>query len=74
MYIRMPSLIYQNMVNLIAGFPIRRRPSSIFMDVAMWEHRTFDSEVFTCVSVYCSHVNIIANFVFRNVFSAYIYI
>jgi hypothetical protein len=24
------------------GFPIRRHPS-IFIDVAMWEHRTFDS-------------------------------
>jgi hypothetical protein len=35
------------MVNLIVGFPIWRCPS-IFMDVAMWEHRTFDSEVFRC--------------------------
>jgi hypothetical protein len=34
----MPSSVYQNMVNLIAGFPIWGRPS-IFMDVAMWEHR-----------------------------------
>jgi hypothetical protein len=32
------------MVNLIVGFPIWRRPS-IFMAVAMYEHRTFDSEV-----------------------------
>jgi hypothetical protein len=39
------------MVNLIVGFPIWRRPS-IFMDVAMWEHRTFDSEVFRCGKVY----------------------
>jgi hypothetical protein len=41
----MPSPVYQNMVNLIVGFPIWRRPS-IFMDDAMWEHRTFDPEVF----------------------------
>jgi hypothetical protein len=40
----MPSPIYQNMVNLIMGFPNRRR-QSIFMDVVMWEHRTFDCEV-----------------------------
>jgi hypothetical protein len=33
------------MVNLILGFPIWRYPS-IFMVVAMWEHRTIDSEVF----------------------------
>jgi hypothetical protein len=32
------------MVNLIVGFPVWRHPN-IFMDVAMWEHRTFDSEV-----------------------------
>jgi hypothetical protein len=32
------------MVNLIVGFPTLRRPS-IFMDDAMWEHRTFDSDV-----------------------------
>jgi hypothetical protein len=28
------------------------RRSSIFMDVAMYEHRTFDSEVFGCSKVY----------------------
>jgi hypothetical protein len=33
------------MVNVIVGFPIWRCPS-IFMDVAMWEYRIFDSEVF----------------------------
>jgi hypothetical protein len=37
----MPSPIHQNMINLIVGFPIWRRPG-IFKDVAMWEHRTFD--------------------------------
>jgi hypothetical protein len=47
----MPSPVYQNMVNLIVGFPIWRRPS-IFMDVAMWEHRTFDSEVFRFGKIY----------------------
>jgi hypothetical protein len=43
----MPSPIYQNMVNLIVGFPILRHPS-IFMDVAMWEHSTFDCAIFRC--------------------------
>jgi hypothetical protein len=40
----MPLPIYQNMVNLIVGFPIWRCPS-IFMDPAMWEHHTFDSRI-----------------------------
>jgi hypothetical protein len=34
-YTRIPAPIYQNMVNLIVGFPIRTHPS-IFMDVMMW--------------------------------------
>jgi hypothetical protein len=37
----MPAPVYQNMVNLIVGVPIWRCPV-IFMDVAMWEHCTFD--------------------------------
>jgi hypothetical protein len=37
----MPSPIYQDMVNLIVGVPIWRCPS-IFMNVAMLEHCTFD--------------------------------
>jgi hypothetical protein len=41
----MPLLIYQNMVNLIVGFLIWRRPS-IFKDFAMREHPIFDSEIF----------------------------
>jgi hypothetical protein len=43
----MPSLIYQDMVNLIVGVPIWSCPS-IFMNVAMWEHCTFDNEIFRC--------------------------
>jgi hypothetical protein len=39
----MPSPVYQDMVNLIVGVPIWRCPS-IFMNVAMWEHCTFDNE------------------------------
>jgi hypothetical protein len=34
-------------VNLVVIFPIWSHPS-IFMDVAMLEHRTFDAEVFRC--------------------------
>jgi hypothetical protein len=47
----MSSPVYQNKVNLIVGFPIWRCPST-FMDVAMWEHHTFDSEVFRCDQLY----------------------
>jgi hypothetical protein len=32
-------------------FSIWRRPS-IFMDAVMWEHCTFDSEVFRCGKIY----------------------
>jgi hypothetical protein len=43
----MPSPVYQNMVILIVDVPIWRG-QSIFMNVAMWEHRTFDNETFRC--------------------------
>jgi hypothetical protein len=49
------------MVNLIVGFPIRRRPC-IFMDVAMWEHCTFDSEVFRCGKAHYSNSIVITKF------------
>jgi hypothetical protein len=39
----MPLPIYQNMVNLIVGFPIWRRAST-FMNLVMLEHCSFDSE------------------------------
>jgi hypothetical protein len=55
----MPVPVYQNMDKLIVGFPIWRRPG-IFMDVAMWEHRTFDS-VFLAVAKFNSII--ITNFV-----------
>jgi hypothetical protein len=42
-YTRMPSPVYQKRVNLIVSFPVWRR-LIIFMDVAMWKHRTFDCE------------------------------
>jgi predicted small integral membrane protein len=48
----MPLPIYENMVNLIVSFPIWRL-LIIFMNVAMWEHRTFDSEVFRCAKILC---------------------
>jgi hypothetical protein len=35
----MPSHVYQNVVNLIAGFPISKHPSK-FMNVMIWEHCT----------------------------------
>jgi hypothetical protein len=66
------------MVNLIEGFPIWRHPS-IFMDVEMWENRTFDSEILRCVKVYYHNSIIITDFEqnllpncrFKNVFPAY---
>jgi hypothetical protein len=51
----------QNMVNLIVGFPIWRRPS-IFKDAEMWEHHTFDCEIFRCGKVYYSNSISITNF------------
>jgi hypothetical protein len=57
---RMP--IYQNKVNVIVGFLTRRRPC-IFMDVAMWEHRTLDSEVFRCGKVHYSNSTVITKLV-----------
>jgi hypothetical protein len=38
------------MVNLVVHPPIRRCPSK-FMNVTMWEHRTFDSKIFGCGKV-----------------------
>jgi hypothetical protein len=45
----MPSPVYQNMVNLVVRLSIRRCPSK-FMNVTMWEHRTFDNKVFLDVA------------------------
>jgi hypothetical protein len=42
-----PSPVYQNVVNLIVGVPIWRH-LIIVMDVAMWEHCTFDNEEIGC--------------------------
>jgi hypothetical protein len=58
----MPSPVYQNMINLIVGFPIQRCPS-IFMDFVMWEHRTFDCEIFRCGKVHYSNSIIITDFI-----------
>jgi hypothetical protein len=50
--------IYLNTVNLIVGFPIRRC-QSVFMNVAMWKHCTFDSDISGCFKVYYSNSIII---------------
>jgi hypothetical protein len=47
----MLSPVYQNMVKLVVRFSIRRCPSE-FMNVMMWEHRTFDNEIFGRGKVY----------------------
>jgi hypothetical protein len=46
----MPSPVYQNMANLVMGLPIGRCPSK-FMNITMWEHRTFGSKIFGCGKV-----------------------
>jgi hypothetical protein len=56
----MPSPIYQNKVNLIAGFPIWRCPG-IFMDAELWEHCTSDCEIFGCGKIYYCNSIIITN-------------
>jgi hypothetical protein len=53
--------MYQNMVSQIVGFPIWIL-IIIFMDVAMWEHCTFDNEIFGCSKIYYSNSIIIINF------------
>jgi hypothetical protein len=39
--------------------------TSEYMDVAMWEHRTFDSEIFRCGKIYYSNCIIITNFMYN---------
>jgi hypothetical protein len=51
---------YQNMVNLVVRLTISRRPSE-FINVTVWEHRTFVSKIFGCGKVYYSIT--ITNFV-----------
>jgi hypothetical protein len=72
-YTRMPSP-----VNLIVGVLIRRHPS-IFMNVAMWEHCSFDCEIFRCGKILYTNSIIITDFVLtfipnfrsKNAFPAY---
>jgi hypothetical protein len=47
------------MVNLSEGFPIRRHPR-IFLNVLMWEHCTFDCEIFRCGKI-CGNDDMILN-------------
>jgi hypothetical protein len=46
----MASSVYQNMVNLVVGFRIRRR-RSIFMNVGIWELCTFHFEILDVVKL-----------------------
>jgi hypothetical protein len=58
----MPLSVYQNMVNQIVGLPIPRC-SGTFVNVLMWEHCTFDCEIFRRSNVNYSNCIIINNFV-----------
>jgi hypothetical protein len=53
--------VYQNMVNLITGFHIFKRPS-IFVHVGMWEHHILDREIVGCGRVCYSNTIIITDF------------
>jgi hypothetical protein len=67
----MPLPVYQNMVNLIVGFPIWRGPS-IFLDVAMWKFLDVTkSTALTPLSVLFSCKFLISYCQFKNVFLAY---
>jgi hypothetical protein len=58
----MPSLVYQNMVNLVVRLSISRCISE-FMNVAMWKHHTFDNEIFGRRKIYYSTSITITNLV-----------
>jgi hypothetical protein len=57
----MPSPVYQNMVNLIVNLSIRRHPNK-FMNVTLWEHGKFVSQIFGRGKVYYSVPIIITSF------------
>jgi hypothetical protein len=57
----MPSPVYQNMVSLVVSLSIGY-PSKV-IDVTIWEHCTFDSQIFGCGKVYYSKSIIIINVV-----------
>jgi hypothetical protein len=73
----MLSYVCQNIFNLIVSLSIRRKIK--LMDVTIWEHSTFDSQIFGCGKVYYSNSIIITNVVqilipscwFENVFHTY---
>jgi hypothetical protein len=56
----MPSPIYQDMVNLIVGVPVWRRPS-VLVNVAIWQQCTFH---FKYGKVYHSNSITITDFVY----------
>jgi hypothetical protein len=57
----MPLPVCQNLVNLIAGFPIWRPPET-YRNAAIWDHCNFDNEIFRYVNIYYSNSIIITNF------------
>jgi hypothetical protein len=54
--------IYQDLINLVTHSSLRKSPS-VFMNVAMSKHCTFDKKVFRCGKVYYSNSINITNFV-----------
>jgi hypothetical protein len=62
----MPSHFHSNMVNLILCFSIRKCPSKF--KSLIWEHCTFNSQIFECGKIYYSNF-IILTFSFKLSFS-----
>jgi hypothetical protein len=54
--------VYQCVISLIVCLSVRRCPSE-FMNVAMWEHCAFDSQIFGHVKVNYTNCIIFTNFV-----------
>jgi hypothetical protein len=56
----MPSPMYHNIINFIFNLSVKKCPSK-FINIAMWEHFNFDSDIFGCGKVDYSNSIIIAN-------------
>jgi len=59
-YTRLPSPIYQYVVNLVVSLTIRGGPV-VFMNVPVKEHRALNHQIFRCGKVYYSNPIIVTN-------------
>jgi len=56
----MAPFIYQDVINLIASFPIRRSPS-MFMNVAMLERFSLENWMFSCRKFFYPNLTVTIN-------------